>query len=69
MIKIAETEAKIPGKSVYIPLNSDCRGYYFAKEANTVDIVNKTLEEEGINCSETINSYSMYFDECGVNTS
>ena len=69
MIKIAETEAKIPGKSVFIPLSADCQGYYFAEEANTLGIANKTLEEEGINCSETINSYSMYFDECGVNTS
>ena len=69
MIKIAETEAKIPGKSVFIPLSADCQGYYFAEEANTLGIANKTLEEEGINCNDTINSYSMYFDECGVNTS
>ena len=69
MMKIAETEAQIPGDSVFIPLHKDYFGYFFPEKVNSTEIVNTLLTGEGKTCRAKESKYDMYFDDCGVNTS
>ena len=50
MMKIAETEAQIPGDSVFIPLHKDYFGYFFPEKVNSTEIVNTLLTGEGKTC-------------------